>query len=437
RAYWKERLANLGTLELPTDRPRPRAQTFVGAWRPIALSAELTAALKGVGLREKATLFMTLMAAFQAVLCRYSGQEDVAVGIPVANRGRSEVAGLIGFFVNTLVLRTDLSGDPRFVELLGRVREATVGAMAHQDLPFEKLVEEANAARDLSRSPLFQVFFSMQGPSPEGLPLRDLAVSPMPAELAISTFDLSVYLGEVGGELRGFVEYNTDLFDAQTIERLVGHYRALLDGIVANPMGRVSELPLLGSDERRQLIEVWNQTALVYPRDRTVAQLFEEQVARRPDAVAVTYADESLSYRELSARANALAVHLRALGVRPGVLVGLCVERTPAMLVGLLGTLKAGGAYVPLDPPFPADRLAFMLADSGASVLVTQASLEGVVPAPGVQVVRLEELPGGQAGLVAVDARSESAVAARPQDLAYVLYTSGSTGKPKGVEVPH
>src|SRR5690606_23764253 len=204
-----------------------------------------------------------------------------------------------------------------------------------------------------------------------------------------------------------------------------------------NPDARIDELPMLSDAERRRVLVEWNATAAQYPRDRTVVQLFEEQAARRADAVAVTCEGESLTYGELGARADALAVHLRALGVRPGVLVGLCVERTPAMLVGLLGTLKAGGAYVPLDPAFPADRLAFMLADSGASVLVTQASLEGVVPAPGVQVVRLEELPGGQAGLVAVDARSESAVAARPQDLAYVLYTSGSTGKPKGVEVPH
>src|SRR5690606_31668194 len=335
RAYWKERLANLGTLELPTDRPRPKAQTFVGAWRPIALSAELTAALKGVGLREKATLFMTLMAAFQALLCRYSGQEDVAVGIPVANRGRSEIEGLVGFFVNTLVLRTDLSGDPRFVDLLARVREAALGAMAHQDLPFERLVEEAHAARDLSRSPLFQVFFSMQGPSPEGLGLGDLAVSPMPAELGISKFELSVYLGESAGELHGFVEYNTDLFDAQTIERLVGHYQALLEGIVANPLDRVSELPLLGLDERRQMLEDWNDTRREYPRDRKVVQLFEEQAARRADAVAVTCEGESLGYRELNARANALAGQLRALGVRPGVAVALCVERSLPMMVGL------------------------------------------------------------------------------------------------------
>src|SRR5690606_3905785 len=322
RAYWKERLANLGTLELPTDRPRPRAQTFVGAWRPIALSAELTAALKGVGLREKATLFMTLMAAFQAVLCRYSGQEDVAVGIPVANRGRSEVAGLIGFFVNTLVLRTDLSGDPRFVELLGRVREATVGAMAHQDLPFEKLVEEANAARDLSRSPLFQVFFSMQGPSPEGLPLGDLVVSPMPAELGISKFDLSVYLGEAGGELRGFVEYNTDLFDAQTIERLVGHYRSLLEGFVENPDARIGELPMLSDAERRRVLVEWNATAAQYPREQTVHGLFEAQAMRVPEAEAVRFGGQSLSYAQLNERSNRLARHLRELGVGAESLVG-------------------------------------------------------------------------------------------------------------------
>ncbi len=432
RAYWKERLAHLATLELPTDRPRPKVQTYVGAWQPIALPHALTAALERVGRGQRATLFMTLIGAFQVLLGRYSGQDDVAVGIPVANRGRSELEGLIGFFVNTLVLRTDLSGDPAFVDLLARVREATLGAMAHQDLPFEKLVEEVNAARDLSRNPLFQVLFSMQGLSPPAVPLGDLAASSMPIDLGISKFDLSVYLGESGGELHGFIEYNTDLFDAQTIERLVGHYRRLLEAIVANPSARVSELALLTTDERRQVLVDWNATARDYPRDRTVVQLFEEQAGRRAGETALQYEGGSLTYGELNARADGLAARLRGLGVRPGVLVGLCVERTAALLVGLLGTLKAGGAYVPLDPAFPAQRLAFMLQDCGASVLLTQASLEGLLPVGGVQVVYLDRMEPGEVG-----GGGALPPVAGPDDLAYVLYTSGSTGKPKGVEVEH
>ena len=432
RTYWRERLAGLGPLDLPADRPRPKRQTFRGTPRPLSISPELTAALKGVGRRENATLFMVTAAALQALLQRYTGQDDVAVGFPVANRSRAEVEGLIGFFVNTLVLRTDLSGGPTFAELLARVREAMLGAFAHQDLPFEKLVEEAQAERDLGRSPLFQVFFSMQGLSPRDISLGDLSARPLLSDLQTSKFDLSMYLGETAGRLQGFVEYNTDLFEAATIERLVGHYQRLLEGVAADAQARLSELAVLTEEERQRLLTAWNDTQRDYPREQTVAQLFEAQAARCPDAVAVTHAEESLSYGELNARANALAAHLRALGVRPGVLVGLCVERSMQMMVGLLATLKAGGTYVPLDPAFPAERLAFMLADSQASVLLTQTSLDGLLSADAVQVVYLDRLE-----FDALPSVEDLPPVAGPGDLAYVLYTSGSTGKPKGVEVPH
>src|SRR5690606_2452478 len=271
RAYWKRQLAGIDALDMPTDRPRPRVQTFRGAHRALAMSAGLTAALKEIGLREKATLFAVTAAAFQALLHRYTGQEDVPLGITVANRSRSEVEGLLGFFANTLVLRADLSGDPPFIELLARVRDAVLGAFANQDLPFEKLVEESGVERDLSRSPLFQVLFN-QAPESVDTTLGDLSLRFLSADAGISKFDLSVYFSETAGRLQGFIEYNTDLFDATTIERLAGHYRTLLEGVVLNPRTRLSELPLLTGAERRDMLQAWNRTEVEYPRESTVAE---------------------------------------------------------------------------------------------------------------------------------------------------------------------
>jgi amino acid adenylation domain-containing protein len=430
RAYWRKQLANVTTVDLPADRSRPKQQTYRGTQRRFSISAALTAALKQVGLREKATLFVVTAAAFQALVHRHSGQTDIALGITTANRGRTELEGLIGFFANTLVLRTDLGGDPAFTDLLARVKEAVLGAFAHEDLPFEKMVEEARVERDMSRSPLFQVLFN-HAPHAAATHLGNLALSDVPVEAGISKFDLSVYLSETQGQLVGFIEYNTDLFDAATVERLIGHYQTVLQGIVANPHARLSALPLLTAAETQQQLHTWNSTEADYPRGQTVAQLVEAQAARRPMTIAVAHDGQSLTYRDLNAQADALAIHLRSLGVEPGTLVGICVERSLSMMVGLLATMKAGGVYVPLDPAFPADRLSFMLEDSRASVLLTQTRLQGHLAADGVQVVLLDELgqlaPSGE----------KLPPSAGPDDLAYVLYTSGSTGKPKGVEISH
>jgi amino acid adenylation domain-containing protein len=430
RTYWRKQLAGLATVDLPVDRPRPKQQTHRGMRRSFTISPTLAAALKAIGLREKATLFMVTAAAFQTLLYRYSGQSDVAVGITTANRGRSELDGLIGFLANTLVLRVDLAGDPSFAQLLTRVKDAVRGAFAHEDLPFEKMVEAAQVERDQSRSPVFQVLFN-HVPDTQVPRLGDLTVRNLRVDVGTAKFDLSVYLGEANGQLEGFVEYNTDLFDSATIERLIGHYDTMLQGIVANPAARLSTLPLLTSAETQQMLYTWNATRSEYPRHQTVAQLFEAQAARRSDAEAVSHEGKSLTYGALNRQAEALAVKLRALGVKPGVLVGICVERSLAMMVGLLATMKAGGAYVPLDPGFPADRLQFMLEDSKASALLTQSKLQGLLVTSGVQVVlldNLEQVPPSGAKL---------APSAGPSDLAYVLYTSGSTGKPKGVEVSH
>ncbi|MDQ3942480.1 MAG: condensation domain-containing protein, partial [Actinomycetota bacterium] len=352
--YWKRQLADVSALQLPTDRPRPAVQTHRGARQELMLPGPLTEALKDLSRREGATLFMVLLAAFQALLARYSGQEDIAVGTPIAGRNRAETEGLIGFFVNTLVLRTDLSGDPTFRELLGRVRETTLEAYAHQDLPFEKLVEELEPQRDLSRTPLFQVMFALQNVPQQDPELADLTLSRLRVESGTAKFDLTLSMIEEAKGLKGSLEYNTDLFEAATIERMLGHFRTLLEGIMTEPERRISELPLLTEAERHQLLVEWNDTQTDYPKDQCVHVLFETQAERTPDAVAVVFEDQRLTYRELNRRSNQLARHLRKLGVgRPEVSVGICVERSVEMVVGLLGILKAGGAYVPLDPAYP------------------------------------------------------------------------------------
>ena len=351
--YWKEQLAELPVLELPTDHPRPAVQTHRGARRSLTLPESLTQALKELSRQEGTTLFMVLLGAFQALLARYSGQEDIAVGSPIAGRTRAETEELIGFFVNTLVLRTDLSGDPSFREVLSRVREVALGAYDHQDLPFEKLVEELQPERDLSRVPLSQVFFALQNVPQEALKLPNLALERQNVEGGTVKFDLSLFMFEEEQGLKGRLVYNADLFDDTTIERMLGHLQTLLRGIVEDPDQRLSELPLLSEAERHQLLFEWNDTATEYPRDRCVHELFEEQVERTPDAVAVVFEDQQLTYRELNRRANQLAHHLRALGVGPEVLVGICVERSLEMVVGLLGhpqggwRLRSAGPFVP------------------------------------------------------------------------------------------
>ena len=333
---------------------------------------------------------MTLLAAFQLLLHRYTDQDDIVVGSLIANRNRVETEGLIGFFVNTLVLRTDLSGNPSFRELLDRVREVALGAYSHQDLPFEKLLEALQPPRDLSRTPLFQVLFVLQNTPRQPPELLGLSVDPLEMAPETANFDVCLNLSETPEGLHGWLEYSTDLFDAATIARMGGHLQTLLEGIVASPHAPLSRLPLLQPDEQQRLLVICNASQVDYPHDQCLHQLFEAQVARTPDALALRYEDEHLTYRELNHRANQVAHHLQTMGVGAEVLVGLYVERSLAMVVGLLGILKAGGAYVPLDPTYPPERLAFMLEDSQAPVLLTQAHLVAGLPAHRARVVCLD-----------------------------------------------
>ncbi|HEU4557353.1 MAG TPA: condensation domain-containing protein, partial [Longimicrobium sp.] len=434
-AYWKDRLADApALLELPTDHPRPAVQTFRGATVPAALSPELLERLHALGRSEGATLYMTLLGAFQVLLSRYGGGEDVVVGSPIAGRLRAEVEELIGFFVNTLVLRTDLSGDPSFREVLGRVREGTLGAYEHQEVPFEKLVAELQPERSLSHSPLFQVMFTLQNAATGGGALAGLEVSGVGAAMEIARFDLSLTLAATPQGLRGGLNYSTDLFERGTIERMLGHLARVLEQVAANADVRLSQLELLGEAERALVLEAWNRTAAEVPADRCIHELFEAQAARTPGAVALRFEKESLTCRELNERANQLAHHLRGRGVGPEVRVGVVMERSLEMVVSLLAVLKAGGAYVPLDPGLPAERLAYMLDDSAVPLVLVQAALRGAVPArEGVEVLAVDAL----AERLAAEPAENPAVAAGPDSLAYVIYTSGSTGRPKGVMNQH
>jgi hypothetical protein len=367
-SYWATALAELPVLDLPTDRPRPPVASFEGERVEFKIAQELAQGLKALGHRQKATLFMTLLAAFHVLLHRLTGQEDIAVGVPIAGRNRLELEELIGFFVNSLVLRGDLRGDPSFRAYLARVRSVALDAYAHAELPFEKLVERLAPSRDLSSNPLFGVAFQLANTPPIELELMGLVaqrvegVSPETAK-----FDLMLAMNETADGLLARWEYSTDLFDAATIERMAGHFETLLGGIVADAEQCIGQLPLLNAAERRRLLVQWNDTAIDYPRDRCIHQLFEAQVARTPGAVAVVFEDEALTYAELNARANQLARHLIALGAGAETLVGICMERSLEMVVGLLGILKAGGAYVPLDPTYPQQRLAFMLEDTAGA----------------------------------------------------------------------
>jgi amino acid adenylation domain-containing protein len=439
-SYWRERLAGAPELlELPTDRPRPAVQTFRGATGGMELPGEVQERLRALGRSEGATLFMVVLAAFQVLLSKYSGSEDVAVGSPIAGRTRNEVAGLIGFFVNTLVLRTDLSGDPTFRELLRQVREVTLGAYEHQELPFEKLVAELQPERSLSHSPLFQVTFTLddveetaKGAAEPGRGAAESSSEGGDANFAYAKFDLALAFMATRRGLRGGLIYSTDLFEHGTMERMLGHLGRVLEQVAADADVRLSQLELLGEPERALVLEEWNRTAAEVPADRCIHELFEAQAARTPDAVAVRFEEESLTYAELNARANRLAHHLRGRGVGPEVRVGVLMERSPEMVVSLLAVLKAGGAYVPLDPGLPAERLAYMLDDSGVPLVLTQAALRETIPArEGVAVLAVDD------GLLADGPAENPRSVAGPDSLAYVIYTSGSTGRPKGVMNQH
>ncbi|HKV09578.1 MAG TPA: amino acid adenylation domain-containing protein, partial [Thermoanaerobaculia bacterium] len=435
---WRRRLAGAPpVLELPTDRPRPSVQTFRGASRSLELPGDLSRRLAELGRQRGATLFMTLLAAFQSLLARYSGQDDVSVGVPVAGRNRIETEGLIGFFVNTLVLRGDLSGDPGFGEILDRVREAAFEAYAHQDLPFEKLVEELQPERSLSHPPLFQVVFQLTHAAPASpLALPGLTVAALEEETGTAKFDLTLTLAERSGGLAAALEYNTDLFDGPTILRLLASFERLLEAAAGDPEQRLSVLPLLGEPERAQLLREWNDTAALRPA-RCVHELFEEQARLRPEALAVAMGGERLTYAELDARAGRLARRLRALGIGAEGVVALCAERSPDLIVGMLGVLKAGSAYVPLDPAAPSERLAWMLEDAwegvAAPVLLTQERLADALPPHRGTEIRLD------AGLDAPEEEPPAPLGreAGPQNLAYLIYTSGSTGRPKRVMLTH
>src|SRR5689334_23243368 len=432
--YWRARLAgNLSGLQLPTDYARPPVHTFNGARKSLAISEELTAGLQDLSGREGVTLFMTLLSAFKVLLHLQTGQDDVVVGTPIANRTQPQTENLIGFFINTLVLRTDLSGDPTFAELLRRVRETALGAYAHQDLPFEKLVEALQPRREMSRSPLFQVMFVLQNAPGEALQLEGLTLSGMESSGETVKFELMLELQEVGDVVTGGINYSRDLYEAETIGRLAAGYERVLQAVVTDAEQRVFEIDLLSDAERRQVIHEWNATAGEYAAGSSLGELFEAQAERSGEAVAVVFEGEELTYGELNRRANQLAHYLRAQGVTADDIIGVLLERSLELVVSLLGILKAGAAYLPLDPNYPPERLSFMLADARAPVLLTQASLLARLPAQAGTVLRLD------ADWPAVAANPETAppVALDPRHPAYVIYTSGSTGTPKGVCIEH
>ncbi|HKR97057.1 MAG TPA: amino acid adenylation domain-containing protein, partial [Candidatus Angelobacter sp.] len=431
--YWRKQLGGSSlVLELPADRPRPALQTFNGSSISFSVPQDLTEPLKALTRSEKATLFMTLLAAFKVLLHRYTGQDDVTVGTPIANRQRQEIEHLIGFFTNTLALHTDLSGNPSFRELLKRVRETALDAYAHQDLPFEYLVEQLHPQRTLSHSPLVQVMFVLRNTPETEIKLPHLKVTPQNSDFSTAKFDLTFYLDDQQEGIVGAIEYNTDLFNPDRIHRMAAHFCTLLRSIVANPDRPISDLALLSEKENRQLLLEWNDSSAVYP-PVCAHQLFEQQVARTPGTVAAICEGEQLNYGELNGRANRVAHYLQSLGAAPGRIVGIAVERSLDMLGGVLGILKTGAACLPLDHSYPLDRLAFMLEDSGAIAVLTQAHLAAKLPLTQAHVVQMDT----EQERIAEERDSNLPATAYPENAVYVIYTSGSTGRPKAVLLPH
>jgi amino acid adenylation domain-containing protein len=437
-AYWRQQLANVLVLDLPTDYPRPDTRSYKGAQQSFHWPAALSAELHALSRREGVTLFTTVLAAFNVLLQRYSGEHDLAVGAPIGGRNRREIEPLIGFCANTLVLRSDLSGNPCFRDLLQRVHDTVLMAYAHQDVPFEQVVEAVQPECDLSRTPLFQVLFALQSAPTTALALPDMQIAPFDVPFAHAGFDLTVSLRDMSSGLRGQIGYNTELFSAATIQRLIGHFEVVLQSIVADPGQHIGMLPLLTEAEHRQILRDWNSTAEAYPAQACIHQCFETQVARTPDVPAVVFTANGeqvaqLSYAELDRRANQLARYVQARGIGPEHCVGICMERSLELIVAILGVLKAGGAYVPLDPAYPADRLQFMLDDSRASVLLTQERLSACLPPHTSQVICLDS----QWEAIDQERADPPTSDVTAHNLAYIIYTSGSTGRPKGVQIEH
>ena len=434
-AFWQSRLAGVGELQLPTDRARPALPSFVGARETMALSPQLSVALGLLARRGGATLYMVLLAALSVLLQRYTRQDDVVIGSPIASRTRAEMEDVVGCFVNNLVMRTDVSGDPPFIDLLARVRRTALDAYAHQDLPFERLVEELDPQRDLSRNPLFQVVFAVQNAPGKEFPFMgpELTTDYILNDMAVVRADLEVYAWEADKQIHVNFVYSTDLFDAATILRTLGHYERLLQGVVANPQCRLSELPLLSDSERHQLLVEWNDTAVDYPRDKCIHQLFEAQVARTPETAALVFENQQLTYAELNARANQLARQLLDRDVRPETIVGVCMERGADLIISLLAVLKAGAVYLPLDPEYPEARLGFMLREAGVNLALTHRHCSDGLGDDRVKVILVDdEWPA-----IALEAPEDLRPRATAESPAYVIFTSGSTGEPKGTLVAH
>ncbi|MEO1432874.1 MAG: amino acid adenylation domain-containing protein [Cyanobacteria bacterium J06633_8] len=446
--YWKQQLGGtLPVIQLPTDFPRSRVQSFRGDTVSFKLSSEISDKLKSIAKAEEATLFMTLLAGFKVLLYRYTGQADIIIGSPIANRNRAELEGLIGFFVNTLVLRTDLNQNPTFESVLQRVRQVTWDAYEHQDLPFEKLVEELHPERDLSYNPLFQIKFRLENPPTEKIEIPGLTLSSLGQVNSTAKLDLSLDMYETPDGLVGGFEYNKDLFAETTIKRMVGHFCTLLEGITNQPNQPIGDLPLLTPREQQQILVEWNQTQKEFSQQKCFHQLFEAQVEKNSNAIAIIYNNEQLTYQELNQRSNQLAHYLQTLGVAPEVRVGICIQRSPAMIVAMLAIHKAGGAYVPLDPAYPVERLAFMVEDAQISLLLTHnqttdVAKQIILDVPSVKIDKRENLINLDTFWTENNHSTPESVK-NPQsqvttdNLAYLIYTSGSTGKPKGVLIPH
>jgi amino acid adenylation domain-containing protein len=433
-AYWKNQLkGKLSVLELPTDRRRPTIQSGRGARQPLVISQPLVEAIQALSRQEGCTLFMTLLAAFKVLLYRYSAREDILVGAPVASRDRFETESLIGNFVNTLVFRSDLSGEPSFRELLNRVRQVALEAYGNQDVPFAKLLEELQPDRNLSYNPLFQVMFSLQSASKSTLELPELNVEFLPIDRETTQFDLTLEIKEIAGELKGWFEYNTDIFETETVARMVGNFQILLEAIVANSEQPIDELSLLTAAEKHQVLMAWNDTKAEYTYDRTIHQLFEERVQQTPQQVALMFEDRQLTYQELNFRANQLGRYLQSLGVGAEVLVGIYMDRSLDVVVGLMAILKAGGAFLALDPSYPQERVAYMLDDAKVSILLTQEQLVETLPKHQAQIICLDR----DRELIDRQNSENLDTLVTAENLAYAIYTSGSTGKPKGAMIVH